>query len=110
MVIFFPVLYIEPIAKVLLCMEKKQGLLLQPPIPRSLAAPRELRLPPKGAREAIAPQLFPAPSGGRMSEGQEGGGKQQSRLLQLALLNADLSQCVVVDYCYNSRTPPIGRS
>jgi hypothetical protein len=30
-------------------------------------------LPPKGAREVIAPKSFPAPFGGRMSEGQIGG-------------------------------------
>ena len=29
--------------------------------------------PPEGAREVIAPQLFPAPLGGRMSKGQKGG-------------------------------------
>ena len=28
--------------------------------------------PPDGAREVIAPQSIPAPSGGRMSEGQKG--------------------------------------
>ena len=38
--------------------------------------------PPEGAREVVAPRLFPAPLGGRMSKGQEAGFIQQSRLLQ----------------------------
>ena len=41
--------------------------------------------PLKGAREVVAPQSFPAPFGGRMSKGQEGGCVKQSRLLQKPL-------------------------
>jgi hypothetical protein len=66
------VLNYEPIAKVVL-LTKKGKLLIQPPNPQSLAAARELRLPPKGARDVIAPQSLPAPFWGRMSEGQKGG-------------------------------------
>jgi len=34
--------------------------------------------PPKGAREVVAPQCFPAPSGGRMSGGQKRGCLQKN--------------------------------
>ena len=45
--------------------------------------------PPKGAREVVAPQSIPAPSGGRMSEGQKGG-YFKYRLLQFSLLREKL--------------------
>jgi hypothetical protein len=41
--------------------------------------------PPMGAREIIVPQYYPAPTGGRMSVGQEGGFENKTRLLQVAL-------------------------
>jgi hypothetical protein len=47
--------------------------------------------PPKGAREFVAPPLIPAPSEGRMSEGQEGGFIQQSRLFAKASIDIPLS-------------------
>ena len=44
--------------------------------------------PPMGAREVVALQYYPAPTGGRMSEGQEGGFEKKKRLLQKALITS----------------------
>jgi hypothetical protein len=59
-------LALEPFAEVILQAVKKSRFFNFSPL--SLCP-----FPPKGAREVVVPQLFPAPAGGRMSEGQEGG-------------------------------------
>ena len=69
----------EPFAKVILQVVKKSRFFNYSPL--SLCP-----FPPRGAREIVVPQLFPALSGGRMSEGQKGGFIHCVRLLQKPLL------------------------
>jgi hypothetical protein len=66
---------IEPFAKVILQVVKKSRFFNYSPL--SLCP-----FPPRGAKDVVVPHLFPAPSGGRMSEGQKGGFIHCVRLLQ----------------------------
>jgi len=42
--------------------------------------------PPMGARGVVVPQYYPAPTGGRMSEGQEGGFEKKSDFCKRLLI------------------------
>jgi hypothetical protein len=69
------IVHAEVFAKFILLREKGQSFGTSAPCPsfpcRFAGTIRPL--PPMGAREFVAPQYYPAPAGGRMSEGQKGG-------------------------------------